>query len=123
MRGTAQNPDVFFQAREASNTYYDAVPSAVEEVFAELAELTGRRYGLVDYEGAPDAERVIVMMGSGSGAVGETVAKLVADRREGRARHDPPVPSVPDRGAAGGTAHHGQLDRRARSHEGAGRGR
>ena len=78
MRGTAQNPDVFFQAREASNPYHDAVPSAVEEVFAELAELTGRRYGLVDYEGAPDAERVIVMMGSGSGAVGETVAKLVA---------------------------------------------
>ncbi len=79
MRGTAQNPDVFFQAREASNPYHDAVPTAVEEVFAELAELTGRRYGLVDYEGAPDAERVIVMMGSGSGAVGETVAKLVAD--------------------------------------------
>ena len=79
MRGTAQNPDVFFQAREASNPYHDAVPAAVEEVFAELAERTGRRYGLVDYEGAPDAERVIVMMGSGSGAVGEAVAKLVAD--------------------------------------------
>ena len=79
MRGTAQNPDVFFQAREASNPYHDAVPAAVEEVFAELAELTGRRYGLVDYEGAPDAERVIVIMGSGSGAVGEAVAKLVAD--------------------------------------------
>ena len=79
MRGTAQNPDVFFQAREASNPYHDAVPAAVEEVFAELAELTGRRYGLVDYEGATDAERVIVMMGSGSGAVGETVARLVAD--------------------------------------------
>jgi len=79
MRGTAQNPDVFFQAREASNPYHDAVPAAVEEVFAELAELTGRRYALVDYEGAADAERVVVMMGSGSGAVGETVAKLVAD--------------------------------------------
>ncbi len=79
MRGTAQNPDVFFQAREASNPYHDAVPAAVAEVFAELAALTGRRYGLVDYEGAPDAERVIVMMGSGSGAAGETVAKLVAD--------------------------------------------
>ncbi|MGB7878256.1 MAG: pyruvate:ferredoxin (flavodoxin) oxidoreductase [Ilumatobacteraceae bacterium] len=79
VRGTAQNPDVFFQAREASNPYHDAVPAAVEEVFAELAELTGRRYGLVDYEGAPDAERVIVIMGSGSGAVGEAVAKLVAD--------------------------------------------
>ena len=79
VRGTAQNPDVFFQAREAANPFHDAVPGIVDDVFAELAERTGRRYGLVDYEGAPDAERVIVMMGSGSGAVGETVAKLVAD--------------------------------------------
>jgi pyruvate-ferredoxin/flavodoxin oxidoreductase len=78
IRGTAQNPDVFFQAREASNPYHASVPGAVEEVFAELAERTGRRYGLVDYEGHPDAERVVVMMGSGSGAAGETVADLVA---------------------------------------------
>ncbi len=79
VRGTAQNPDVFFQAREAGNRFHDAVPGVVAEVFAELEARTGRRYGLVDYEGAPDAERVIVMMGSGAGAVGETVAKLVAD--------------------------------------------
>ena len=79
VRGTAQNPDVFFQAREAANGFHDAVPRIVADVFAELEARTGRRYGLVDYEGAPDAERVIVMMGSGSGAVGETVAKLVAD--------------------------------------------
>ena len=79
VRGTAQNPDVFFQAREAGNRFHDAVPSIVTDVFAELEVRTGRRYGLVDYEGAPDAERVIVMMGSGAGAVGETVAKLVAD--------------------------------------------
>jgi len=78
VRGTAQNPDVFFQAREAANPFHAAVPATVEQVFAELAERTGRRYGLVDYEGAPDAERVIVVMGSGAGAVGETVAKLVA---------------------------------------------
>jgi pyruvate-ferredoxin/flavodoxin oxidoreductase len=78
VRGTAQNPDVFFQAREASNQFHDAVPDAVAEVFAELAERTGRQYGLVDYEGAADAERVIVMMGSGAGAAGETVARLVA---------------------------------------------
>ncbi len=78
IRGTAQNPDVFFQAREAANRYHDAVPGIVEDVFAELEARTGRRYGLVDYEGAPDAERVIVMMGSGAGAAGETVAKLVA---------------------------------------------
>mgnify|MGYP001815864938 FL=1 len=79
VRGTAQNPDVFFQAREAANRFHDAVPGIVADVFAELEARTGRRYGLVDYEGAPDAERVIVMMGSGAGAVGETVAKLVDD--------------------------------------------
>ena len=79
IRGTAQNPDVFFQAREAANPYHDAVPAAVAAAFDQLAETTGRRYGLVDYEGAPDAERVIVVMGSGSGAVGEAVEKLVAD--------------------------------------------
>jgi len=77
VRGTAQNPDVFFQAREAANPYHLAVPGIVEEVFDELAERTGRRYGLVDYHGAPDAERVIVAMGSGAGAVEETVDDLV----------------------------------------------
>jgi pyruvate-ferredoxin/flavodoxin oxidoreductase len=79
VRGTAQNPDVFFQAREACSPYYEAVPTAVEQVFDELAARTGRRYHLVEYEGAPDAERVIVMMGSGTGAAGEAVARLVAD--------------------------------------------
>ncbi len=79
VRGTAQNPDVFFQAREAANGFHDAVPGIVEDVFAELEARCGRRYGLVDYEGAPDAERVIVMMGSGAGAAGETVSKLVGD--------------------------------------------
>ncbi len=78
LRGTAQNPDVFFQAREAANPYYDAVPGIVAEVFDELAERTGRRYGLVDYVGADDAERVIVMMGSGVGAAAEAVEAMVA---------------------------------------------
>ncbi len=78
VRGTAQNPDVFFQAREVANPIYDGVPGAVADVFDHLESLTGRRYGLVDYEGAPDAERVIVMMGSGAGATSEAVAKLVA---------------------------------------------
>ncbi len=77
IRGTAQNPDVFFQAREAANRFHDAVPGAVAAAFDQLEELTGRRYGLVDYHGAPDAERVVVVMGSGAGAVGETVEKLV----------------------------------------------
>ncbi|WIY84166.1 pyruvate:ferredoxin (flavodoxin) oxidoreductase [Propionimicrobium sp. PCR01-08-3] len=78
IRGTAQNPDVFFQAREASNVFYDAVPSIVAEVFDELAERTGRRYSLVDYHGAPDAERVAIVMGSAWGTTCEAVDELVA---------------------------------------------
>jgi pyruvate-ferredoxin/flavodoxin oxidoreductase len=82
VRGTAQNPDVFFQAREAANPYYLALPGIVKEVMDELAERTGRRYGLVDYHGSPDAERVIVVMGSAIGAVEETVDALVAAREK-----------------------------------------
>ena len=78
VRGTAQNPDVFFQAREACNPFHLAVPGIVETVLDELADRTGRRYGLVDYHGAPYAERVIVVMGSAAGAVEETVDALVA---------------------------------------------
>ena len=78
VRGTAQNPDAFFQGREASNSYHDAVPAIVQQTMDEFAERTGRRYALVDYHGAADAERVIVIMGSGAGAVGETVDALVA---------------------------------------------
>ncbi|HVW31156.1 MAG TPA: pyruvate:ferredoxin (flavodoxin) oxidoreductase [Acidimicrobiia bacterium] len=78
LRGTAQNPDVFFQAREAANPFYDATPGVVTEVFAELAARTGRRYGLVEYVGAPDATCVVVMMGSGVGAAEEAVEQLTA---------------------------------------------
>ncbi|HEX4905313.1 MAG TPA: pyruvate:ferredoxin (flavodoxin) oxidoreductase [Acidimicrobiales bacterium] len=78
VRGTAQNPDVFFQAREACNPYHDAVPGIVEEVFDELAARTGRHYGLVEYHGAVDADRVIVLMGSAAGALEETVDDLNA---------------------------------------------
>jgi pyruvate-ferredoxin/flavodoxin oxidoreductase len=78
VRGTAQNPDAFFQAREAANPYYLAVPAIVQDVMDELAARTGRRYGLVDYRGAPDADRVIVVMGSAAGAVDETVDTLNA---------------------------------------------
>ena len=78
LRGTAQNPDVFFQAREAINPYIDAVPGIVEELLGRLSLRTGRRYGLVDYYGAPDAERVIVVMGSGVGAISEAVDALRA---------------------------------------------
>jgi pyruvate-ferredoxin/flavodoxin oxidoreductase len=78
LRGSAQNPDVFFQAREAANSFHDAVPGIVEDLFAELADRTGRHYGVVDYVGAHDADRVVVLMGSGSGAAEETVEALVA---------------------------------------------
>ncbi len=78
LRGTAQNPDVFFQSREAANLHYDAVPGIVVDVLDELAARTGRRYGLVDYIGAPDAERVVVLMGSAAGAATEAVETLTA---------------------------------------------
>jgi len=78
VRGTAQNPDVFFQAREASNPFHLAVPGIVQEVMDELAARTGRQYGLADYHGAPDADRVIIVMGSANGAVEEAVDALNA---------------------------------------------
>jgi len=78
LRGTAQNPDVFFQAREAANPFYAAAPAIVQQVMDELGERTGRQYRLMDYHGAPDAERVIIVMGSAAGAVGEVVDSLVA---------------------------------------------
>jgi pyruvate-ferredoxin/flavodoxin oxidoreductase len=78
LRGTAQNPDVFFQAREAANHFYDACPAVVERVMQAFAARTGRRYGLFEYVGDPAAERVIVLMGSGAETVHETVEHLTA---------------------------------------------
>lgn len=77
LRGTAQNPDVFFQSREAANLHYAAVPGMVTELFNAFEARTGRRYRAFDYEGAPDAERVLVMMGSGTVAAREAVHELV----------------------------------------------
>ena len=79
LRGTAQNPDVFFQAREACNSFYTAVPGIVQEEMDRFEALTGRSYKLFDYVGAPDAERVVVLMGSGVGAAREAVTRLVAE--------------------------------------------
>jgi pyruvate-ferredoxin/flavodoxin oxidoreductase len=76
LRGSAQNPDVFFQAREASNPYYRVCPAIVQNAMDKFAELTGRQYHLFDYVGAPDAERVIVIMGSGAETVQEVVEYL-----------------------------------------------
>jgi pyruvate-ferredoxin/flavodoxin oxidoreductase len=72
LRGTAQNPDVYFQARETVNPYYDKAPEIVQDVMDKFKELTGREYNLFDYEGAEDAERVIVIIGSGGDAAAET---------------------------------------------------
>ncbi|MDY4138836.1 MAG: pyruvate:ferredoxin (flavodoxin) oxidoreductase [Eubacteriales bacterium] len=76
--GTAQNPDVYFQNREACNRYYRDLPAIVEGCMARVAEVTGRRYRLFDYAGAPDAERVMVIMGSGGETAEETVLHLQA---------------------------------------------
>ncbi|HZD37752.1 MAG TPA: pyruvate:ferredoxin (flavodoxin) oxidoreductase [Actinomycetes bacterium] len=78
LRGSAQNPDVFFQAREAANPFYAAVPEIVQAAMDRLAERTGRRYGLVDYQGDPEADRVVVLMGSSAGAAAEAVEALNA---------------------------------------------
>jgi len=78
LRGTAQNPDVFFQGRETVNAYYDACPGIVQQVMDRFAKVVGRRYNLFDYVGAPDAERVVVLMGSGAEAAHEAVEYFVA---------------------------------------------
>jgi pyruvate-ferredoxin/flavodoxin oxidoreductase len=79
IRGTAQNPDVYFQARESSNPFYLAVPNIVQETMDRFAALTGRQYHLFEYYGAPDAERVIVLMGSGCETAAETINYLAAN--------------------------------------------
>ncbi len=78
VRGTAQNPDVFFQAREAANPYFDAAPGIVDDVMERFGKLTGRRYRLFDYYGAPDAKRVIVVMGSAADTACLAAEKLNA---------------------------------------------
>ena len=78
VRGTAQNPDIFFQAREAANNYYNALPAVVEEYMAEISKLTGRDYKLYNYYGAPDAEKVIIAMGSVCEAAEEVIDYLTA---------------------------------------------
>ena len=75
-KGTAQNPDIYFQNREAANKYYNAVPEIVEEIMKKVSKLVGREYKLFQYVGAPDAERVIIAMGSGCETIEETINYL-----------------------------------------------
>ena len=79
IRGTAQNPDIFFQSREAANKYYDAVPDIVEDYMNQISQLTGRTYHPFDYVGAPDATNVIIAMGSVCETIEETMQKLLAE--------------------------------------------
>ncbi len=78
LRGTAQNPDIYFQGREAANPYYNALPAVVDYYFDEMNKLTGRNYKAFNYYGAPDAERIIIAMGSVCEAVEETIDLLIA---------------------------------------------
>ena len=78
LRGTAQNPDVFFQGREAGNKFYAAVPTMVKEAMGQFEKLTGRKYNLFDYVGAADAEKVVVVMASGADVLEDTVNYLVS---------------------------------------------
>jgi pyruvate-ferredoxin/flavodoxin oxidoreductase len=77
MRGTAQNPDTYFQSRETVNPFYDACPEIVQKTMDKFAKIVGRQYHLFDYFGAPDAERIIIIMGSGSEPTHETVEALI----------------------------------------------
>ncbi len=82
LRGSAQNPDVYFQGREAVNPYYRACPTIVQSAMDKFAQVVGRRYNLFDYVGAPDAEYVIIMMGSGAEAAHEAVEYLAAQGKK-----------------------------------------
>ncbi len=82
IRGTAQNPDVYFTGRETVNKYYNVIPGIIQDTMDKFADLTGRQYNLFDYYGAPDAEEVVVMMGSGAETVAATIDYLVAQGRK-----------------------------------------
>ena len=81
-RGTAQNPDIFFQAKEAANKFYDAVPAIVEDYMKDIEKITGRKYDLFDYYGAEDAENIIVAMGSVTETAKEVIDYLMADGKK-----------------------------------------
>ena len=78
-RGTAQNPDIYFQERESVNKFYDEFPEIVERYMAEITKLTGREYHCFDYYGAPDADRIIIAMGSATDVIEETIDYLNAN--------------------------------------------
>ena len=121
IRGTAQNPDVYFQAREAVNPFYARCPGSSRTPWTASPRLTGRQYHLFDYTGTPDAERVLVLMGSGAETARETVEYLAArGEKVGVLQvrlYRPFSAGALRRRAAADRAR----DRRARPHQGAGR--
>ena len=119
IRGTAQNPDTFFQAREAVNVYYDRVPGIVQAAMQRLGVLTGRHYDLFEYQGDADADRVMILMGSGAETARATASSLRAAGGKARRAAGAPLPPVFRRPPAGRLAGDGPRHRRARPHEGA----
>ena len=118
LRGSAQNPDVYFQGRESVNPYYLACPTIVQNAMDKFAALVGRQYRLFEYEGAPDAEHVIIVMGSGAEAVQETVDYLTAKGEQGWRAEGSPDAAVLRRALPASSARDGEEHRRARSHQG-----
>jgi hypothetical protein len=121
IRGTAQNPDTYFQSRETVNPFYAKVPGIVQAAMDKFAGITGRRYNLFDYFGDPAAERVIVIMGSGAEAACETAAYLNQRGEKVGVLAGAPVPAPCRPAFPGGIAHQRQVHCGAGSHQGAGR--
>jgi len=113
IRGTSQNPDVYFQARESVNPFYERMPGIVQRTMDKFAGLTGRQYHLYEYAGAQDADRVIVLMGSGAEAVEEVVDHINNNHNEkvGVVKGGP-VPPVRGKRIAQGHSRHGKTHRR-----------
>ena len=120
IRGTAHNPDTYFQAREASNVFYDRVPGIVQAAMDRFAQLTGRQYHLFEYDGAADAERIIVMMGSGCGDISRDGACALCRGRQGRRAASSFVSALLGCGLHRGAAVVGPFNRRARGNQRAG---
>ena len=123
IRGTSQNPDVYFQARESVNPFYQRMPAIVQRTMDKFAGLTGRRYRIYEYDGAPDADRVIVLMGSGAEAVEEVVDHLNHHGEKTGVVKVRSVPPVRGRRVAQGHPRHREMHRRAGQNQGTGRGR
>ena len=121
IKGTAQNPDVYFQGRETVNPYYAKCAAIVQKHMDKFAAITGRQYKLFDYVGAPDADKVIVLMGSGRGHRARDRRIPQRQGREARRGQGTALPALRRAGADQGPAGEREEDRGPRPHHGAGR--